>query len=72
MVVQNPLHRGPSDLVTEVRERPADPCVPPLGILDRHPDRARESRPVAAGALDAERGDASVTLGPGDQLLVAV
>ena len=33
--------------------------------------RARESRPVATGALDAERGDASVTLGPGDQLLVA-
>ena len=36
------------------------------------PDRASESRPVAAGALDAERGDTSVTLGPGDQLLVAV
>ena len=25
----DPLHRGPSDLVAEVRERPADPCVPP-------------------------------------------
>ena len=29
VVVPDPLHRGPSDLVAEVRERPADPCVPP-------------------------------------------
>ena len=41
-------------------------------LVPGSPDRARESRPVAAGAFDAERGDASVTLGPGDQLLVAV
>ena len=41
VVVQDPLHRGPSDLVAEVRERPADPCVPPLGMLDRHPDHER-------------------------------
>ena len=41
-------------------------------LVPGSPDRARESRPVAAGALDAERGDTSVTLGPGDQLLVAV
>ena len=33
VVVPSPLHRAPSDLVAEVRERPADPCVPPLGIL---------------------------------------
>ena len=32
VVVQDPLHRGPSDLVAEVRERPAIPCVPPLGF----------------------------------------
>ena len=45
VVVQDPLHRGPSDLVAEVRERPADPCVPPLGILDRHrTTRAATSR----------------------------
>ena len=41
-------------------------------LVPGSPDRASESRPVAAGALDAERGDAAVTLGPGDQLLVAV
>ena len=41
-------------------------------LVPGSPNRARESRPVAAGALDAERGDTSVTLGPGDQLLVAV
>ena len=32
-------------------------------LVPGSPDRARESRPVAAGALDAERGDTSVTLG---------
>ena len=52
-------------------------CAPVASVHFEHlvpgsPDRARESRPVAAGALDAERGDAAVTLGPGDQLLVAV
>ena len=47
VVVQDPLHRGPSDLVAEVRERPADPYVPPLGILDRHrTTRAATSRRV--------------------------
>ena len=52
-------------------------CAPVASVHFEHlvpgsPDRASESRPVAAGALDAERGDAAVTLGPGDQLLVAV
>ena len=52
-------------------------CAPVAPVHFEHlvpgsPDRARESRPVAAGAFDAERGDASVTLGPDDQLLVAV
>ena len=66
VVVQDPLHRGPSDLVAEVRERPADPCVPPLGILDRHPDHARghvtaRHRPAstAAGAAVVCLGDHS-------------
>ena len=66
VVVQDPLHRGPSDLVAEVRERPADPCVPPLGILDRHPDHARghvtsRHRPAstAAGAAVVCLGDQS-------------
>ena len=49
-------------------------CAPVASVHFEHlvpgsPDRASESRPVAAGALDAERGDAAVTLGPGDQLL---
>ena len=64
--VQDPLHRGPSDLVAEVRERPADPCVPPLGILDRHPDHERghvtsRHRPAstAAGAAVVRLGDQS-------------
>ena len=55
-----------SDLVAEVRERPADPCVPPLGILDRHPDHARghvtsRHRPAstAAGAAGVCLGDQS-------------
>ena len=66
VVVQDPLHRGPSDLVAEVRERPADPCVPPLGMLDRHPDHARghvtsRHRPAstAAGAAVVCLGDHS-------------
>ena len=66
VVVQDPLHRGPSDLVAEVRERPTDPCVPPLGILDRHPDHARghvtsRHRPAstAAGAAVVCLGDQS-------------
>ena len=66
VVVQDPLHRGPSDLVAEVRERPADPCVPPLGMLDRHPDHARghvtsRHRPAstAAGAAVVCLGDQS-------------
>ena len=33
-------------------------------LVPGSPDRARESRPVAAGALDAERGDTSVTCCP--------
>ena len=58
VVVQDPLHRGPSDLVAEVRERPADPCVPPLGILDRQPDHARghvtsRHRPASTAATGA-------------------
>ena len=51
---------------TEVRERPADPCVPPLGILDRHPDHERghvtsRHRPAstAAGAAGVCLGDQS-------------
>ena len=32
VVVQDPLHRGPSDLVAEVRERPADPVYPHWGF----------------------------------------
>ena len=66
VVVQDPLHRGPSDLVAEVRERPADPCVPPLGMLDRHPDHERghvtaRHRPAAtaAGAAVVCLGDQS-------------
>ena len=66
VVVQDPLHRGPSDLVAEVRERPADPCVPPLWILDRHPDHERghfasRHRPAstAAGAAVVCLGDQS-------------
>ena len=66
VVVQDPLHRGPSDLVAEVRERPADPCVPPLGILDRHPDHEHghvtsRHRPAstAAGAAVVCLGDQS-------------
>ena len=52
-------------------------CAPVVPVHFEHlmpdsPDRASESRSVAAGALDAERGDAAVTLGPSDQLLVAV
>ena len=52
-------------------------CAPVAPVHFEHlmpgsPDRASESRSVAAGALDAERGDAAVTLGPSDQLLVAV
>ena len=63
MVVQDPLHRGPSDLVAEVRERPADPCVPPLWILDRYPDHERghvasRHRPASTAA-----GAAAVCLG---------
>ena len=67
VVVPDPLHRGPSDLVAEVRERPADPCVPPpLGILGRHPDHERghvtsRHRPAstAAGAAVVCLGDQS-------------
>ena len=58
--------RRHSTLVAEVRERPADPCVPPLGILDRHPDHARghvtsRHRPAstAAGAAVVCLGDQS-------------
>ena len=47
-------------------ERPADPSVPPLGILDRHPDHARghvtsRHRPAstAAGAAVVCLGDQS-------------
>ena len=61
-----PAHRGPSDLVAEVRERPADPCIPPLGILDHHPDHERghvtsRHRPAstAAGAAGVCLGDQS-------------
>ena len=50
--------------MAEVRERPADPCVPPLGILDRHPDHERghvtsRHRPAstAAGAAVVCLGD---------------
>ena len=52
--------------MAEVRERPADPCVPPLGILDRHPDHERghvtsRHRPAstAAGAAVVCLGDQS-------------
>ena len=55
MVVQDPLHRGPGDVVAEVRERPADPCVTPLWIVDRHPDHepgdfAARARPASTAA----------------------
>ena len=60
------FNRGPSDLVAEVRERSADPCVPPLGMLDRHPDHERghvtsRHRPAstAAGAAVVCLGDQS-------------
>ena len=54
VVVQDPLHRGPSDLVAEVRERPADPCVPPTG--DARPPSGPRARP---------RHGASTALGVG-------
>ena len=46
-------------------------CAPVAPVHFEHlmpgsPDRVSESRSVAAGALDAERGDAAVTLGPSD------
>ena len=43
-------------VVAEVRERPADPCVTPLWILDRHPDHERGNFAVASSAgLDRRR-----------------
>ena len=65
VVVQDPLHRGPSDLVAEVRERPADPCVPPLGILDRHPDHERGH--VASRHRPASPAAGAAVVGLGDQ-----
>ena len=64
VVVQDPLHRGPSDLVAEVRERPADPCVPPLWILDRHPDHERGHFAAVAAPRRA------LVLGGGDGMAV--
>ena len=63
VVVQNPLHRGPSDLVAEVRERPADPCVPPLGMLDRHPDHERGHGTARHRRASTAAGAAVVCLG---------
>ena len=37
MVVQDPLHRVPGDVVAEVGECAADPRVAPRRILPRHP-----------------------------------
>ena len=37
VVLQDPLHRVPGDLVTEVGQRTLDPRVAPLRILARHP-----------------------------------
>jgi hypothetical protein len=36
VILQDPLHRVPGDLVTEVGKRTLDPCVAPLRILARH------------------------------------
>ena len=64
VVVQDPLHRGPGELVPEVRERAADPRVAPPRILDGHPDHERgdfssRHRPAstAAGAAVVFPGD---------------
>ena len=66
MLVQDPLHRGPGGVVAEVRQRPPNPRVAPLRILDGHPDhehgdsssRRRPPSP-AAGAAVVFPGDQS-------------
>ena len=37
MVLEDPFHRVPGDLVTEVRQRTLDPRVAPQRILAGHP-----------------------------------
>ena len=63
VVVQDPLHRVPGDVVAEVRERAAEARVAPPRILDRHPhhelsDLSSRRRPASTSA-----GAAVVLLG---------
>ena len=46
-----------SDLPAAIRRVRRSPRFTSSDLVPGSPDRARESRPVAAGALDAERGD---------------
>ena len=62
MVVQDPLHRVPGDVVAEVGERAADPRVAPRRILTRHPydefgHRPGCHRPTPAGTAIVLLGD---------------
>ena len=68
VVVQDPLHRGPGELVPEVRERAADPRVAPPRILDGHPDHERGD--VSSRHRPASTAAGATVVFPGDQFPV--
>ena len=63
VVVQDPLHRVPGDVVAEVGERAADPRVAPRRILIRHPYDEFGHRPGCHRPSPTPAGTAIVLLG---------
>ena len=63
MVVQDPLHRVPGDVVAEVGECAADPRVAPRRILPRHPYDEFGHRPGCHRPSPTPAGTAIVLLG---------
>ena len=63
LVVQDPLHRVPGDVVAEVGERAADPRVTPRRILIRHPYDEFGYRPGCHRPSPTPAGTAIALLG---------
>ena len=63
MVLQDPLHRVPGDLVTEVGKRTSDPRVTPLRILAGHSHREVSDLSECRGAPSTPSRTAVVLLG---------
>ena len=66
MVVQDPLHRVPGDVVAEVGERAADPRVAPRRILIRHPYDEFGPPPWVSSAVPDAGGHCHRTAGRSD------